>query len=80
MVTYRERHVGTVTTRLNLEDFPIDQHRIRIRVAATAFEETTLSVPEGWSGQAGTLTIADWKMGSGGIRPACERCRTTSAG
>ena len=69
-VTYRERHVGTITTRLNLTDFPFDQHRIGIRVAATTFRETSLAAKDGWSGRAETLTIADWKVGSASIHPA----------
>jgi len=66
-VTYRERHVGTITTRLNLADFPLDQHTIGIQVAATSFRKTSFAVREDWSGQAETLTIADWKIGSGSI-------------
>jgi len=68
-VTHRERYVGTITTRLDLTDFPLDQHEIRIQAAATAFLEISLVVQEASSGQAETLTIADWKIGAGTIYP-----------
>jgi hypothetical protein len=67
-VTYRERYVGTITTRLDLADFPFDRHRIGIRAAVTAFQDTSITVRNEWSGQAGELTIADWRIGSGSIR------------
>jgi hypothetical protein len=68
-VTYRERYSGTITTRLDLTDFPFDHHKIGIQAAATALQDTSVEVSEKWSGQAETLTIADWKIGSGSIHP-----------
>ena len=67
-VTYRERHVGTVTTRLDLSKFPFDRHEVGIRVAATALGPNSLEIREEWSGQAETLTIADWQIGRGNVQ------------
>ena len=80
-VTYRERHIGEVTTRLDLTDFPFDQHRIGIAVASTALQRVELKIEEDWSGMAETLTIADWEVGMGkiGIAPVSAGGRTFSS-
>jgi len=72
-VTYRERHVGTITTQMNLADFPFDEHVIQIRTIATAFKDTAIKIEADWSGRAETFTIADWKTGSGRTYPALFR-------
>jgi hypothetical protein len=69
-VTYRERHVGIITTPLDLTDFPFDDHLIQIRAVATAMREVVLEVETEWSGQAETFTIADWETDSGRIYTA----------
>jgi hypothetical protein len=80
-VTYRERHIGAVTTRLDLTDFPFDQHRIGITVASTALQRVELEVKEDWSRRAENLTIADWEIGSGRIEiaPVSAAGRTFSS-
>lgn len=66
-VTHRQRYIGTIASRMNLANFPFDRHRIGIRMASPAHRRLTFEVREAESGQAETLTVADWDIGPGTI-------------
>lgn len=64
-VTYRERHVGTITTRMDLADFPFDEHTIQIRAVATAREQVELEMETNRTGQTETFTVTNWETEPG---------------
>jgi hypothetical protein len=61
----RTRYFGRVTSRMNLEDFPIDQQRIKLQVVSGSREAVLFVIDEAEMGKAETLTIADWSIGEG---------------
>ena len=67
-VTYRQRYVGPLSQPLTLSDFPMDEHRFAIRMAAPGHSKDALEfIPESRNGVSGgsiaeKLSLTDWKL------------------
>lgn len=60
-----QRYVGRLSSRMNLKDFPLDRHKITIQAVIANRQEALVEALVGKSGQAATLTVADWNIGQG---------------
>jgi hypothetical protein len=66
-VTYRQRIDATLSSRVNLRDFPFDRHVLAIEIVSVNYgpEEVLFVVDESMMGQVDEPTIADWWVGPG---------------
>ncbi len=63
---YRRRLVGTISVPRDLSDFPIDEHTMRIAVAALGMSrDVEIVIDERLTGQAESFSIPEWEVGSG---------------
>jgi hypothetical protein len=65
-VTYRQRFVGQFAARLDLHDFPLDRHTLRIEFASPGYspQEVVFAAPGAGGGErASHLSIPDWNVG-----------------
>jgi hypothetical protein len=70
VVTYRQRMIGDFTARLNLRDFPKDQHKLGIQLIAQGYspEEVQFVHHDKFTGRPEDLTISDWAIGDVVVR------------
>ncbi len=61
----RTRYVGSLSSRMNLTDFPLDQQIVKIELVAGSREPVELEIDQSSTGKASTLTVADWEVGEG---------------
>lgn len=64
-ITTVQRYIGRLSSRMHLKDFPLDRHKIAIQVVIADRQKTLIETLTGKSGQAATLTVADWNIGQG---------------
>jgi hypothetical protein len=71
-VRYRQRWSGRFSTRMDLREFPMDQHRFHVQVASLGYprDEVELISASERSGRAPILSVADWEIGSARIETA----------
>ena len=63
-VMFRQRYHGTITTPLDLRDFPLDRNKVRFRIVAGGFrpEDVEFVIDEHVTGQAVPLSIIDFRI------------------
>lgn len=65
-VLYAQRYIGTFTVPLNLRNFPLDQHKLFIKLRSFySPSELQLIIDEGLTGWSETLSIPDWIVSNG---------------
>ncbi len=65
-VLYAQRYIGTFTVPLNLRNFPLDQHKLYIKLRSFySPDELQLLIDEGLTGWSETLSIPDWIVSNG---------------
>jgi hypothetical protein len=71
-VWLRRRYTGLISAPMNLADFPVDRHVVRLHFAApgTSARELTFAIDPERTGQSRSMTVADWTVGPGSARPA----------
>ena len=62
VVVYRQRYQGTVSTAMNLENFPMDRQILAIEVGSLDFRNTNLVPDETRSGAMRKFTVAGWQL------------------
>ncbi len=69
-VMYRQRFHGTITTPLNLRNFPLDRNTVRFRVVAAGYgpEEVEFIIDDRITGQHRPLSIIDFRVTDGRAR------------
>ncbi len=67
---YRQRFFGTITTALNLRDFPLDRNTVKFRVVAAGHspEEIELVIDDRVTGQSESLSVTGFHVGAGAAR------------
>ncbi len=68
LVSYTQRLVGRFSFSLNLTEFPFDEHDLHFRFFSQSHGVHEVKFVEGdIVGRATTLSIPDWKFGTGGL-------------
>jgi hypothetical protein len=72
-VMYRQRFHGTITTPLDLRNFPLDRNTVRFRVVAAGYgpygpEEVEFVIDERITGQRHPLSLIDFRVADGTAR------------
>jgi len=64
-VELRERYSGTMSSRMDVSDFPLDRQAVRITIVSPIQPPVTFLVDDSDTGQSEILTVADWKVTGG---------------
>jgi hypothetical protein len=61
----RQRYWGTFAYPMNLKDFPLDHHSLKIKIAAAGYHSDDIKfvIDERKTGMGEPLTVTDWKIG-----------------
>lgn len=63
-VTYRQRFWGTLSYPMNLEEFPLDQHLLQIKILSVGnnAQDIDFTIAEDRTGMGDILTVTDWEV------------------
>ena len=61
-VLFRQRYQGTLSTPMNLENFPMDRQLFKVEVGTLDHENRVLVPDEGRSGAMQKFTVAGWEV------------------
>jgi hypothetical protein len=77
-VHYRQRYYGTLSSPLDLREFPFDQHALPIHLVSYTYSpsEIALTLDEARSGHLGEFSAAGWEFETGEVRIYAEQLRT----
>ena len=73
-VLYRQRFFGTLSSRVDLRDFPFDRQILEVNVASFRFDsgEVELTVDERRTGRLEPFSLTGWSVELGGTRVTSE--------
>jgi hypothetical protein len=77
-VHYRQRFFGTLSSPLDLREFPFDQHILPIHLISYTYgtHEVALTVDEARTGNLGEFSAAGWGFERGEVRVFAEQIRS----
>lgn len=63
-VSYRQRYWGTLSYPMNLKDFPLDKHSLKIKVVSSGYKsgDIKFTIADVRTGMGDSLTVTDWEV------------------